>query len=131
MKWIRLGLPFTMLLLALAGCGGGGAELDARVLQLSVGYSVDGPASATMSGGQGAASGGAEVECRMAEGNEQIIGEATADEVGAFEMELDPSAFPQRVPDADAFSRFNETVECRPEGGSWIHPLRQPQISIE
>jgi hypothetical protein len=114
----------------LAACGGGGAQLDARVLELSLVYSVQGPTMARMSGERGAATAGATVECRLATGDKPMLGETTANEFGAFEMTLDHGAFPRRVPTADEFRSFNETVECRPAGGSWVSPLKQPVLRV-
>src|SRR5690606_7029858 len=70
--------------LLLVACGGGGPQLDARVLQLSVSYTVEGPSSAELRGDTGAASAGAEVECRLTTDGKPLVGEATANEVGAF-----------------------------------------------
>lgn len=114
----------------LAACGGGGPQLDARVLQLSISYTVEGPASAELRGDTGAAAAGAEVECRLTTDGEPKVGEATANEVGAFTMELDHTRFPERIPNAEEFSTFNEIIECRPKGGSWDSPLRPPEIRV-
>jgi hypothetical protein len=122
--------PFMLAILLPAACGGGGAQLDARVLELSLVYSAQGPTMAQMTGERGAATAGATVECRLASGEKPILGEATANEFGAFEMTLDHSAFPRRVPTADEFRSFNETVECRPAGGSWVNPLKQPVLQV-
>lgn len=116
--------------LIIAGCGGGGPQIDNRVLQLSISYSTGGPVAAQMSGGRGAASAGSSIECRIADGERDVIGRATANQFGAFTMELDHTAFPERAPSAEEFRTFNEVVECRIEGGSWRHPLRPPQIQI-
>ena len=113
----------------LAACGGG-ARLDDRVLQLSVVYSVEGPVHAEMIGSRGAASAGREIECRLTTGDKPIVGEAVADEVGAFRMELDHTLFPERVPSADEYREFNKSIECRPSGGSWVHPLRPPSLRV-
>jgi hypothetical protein len=120
----------SLLIALIAACGEGGAQLDARVLQLSVDYSAQGPTMARMTGERGAATAGATIECRLATGGKPSLGETTANEFGAFEMTLDHAAFPQRVPVGDEFRAFNETVECRPRGGSWVSPLRQPVLRI-
>lgn len=132
MKTRRTILVLTVMLIALviAGCGGGGPQIDNRVLQLSISYSTGGPVAAQMSGGRGAASSGSSIECRMSEGDDDVIGRATANQFGAFTMELDHTAFPERAPSAEEFGTFNEIVECRIEGGPWRNPLRQPQIQI-
>lgn len=126
----QLVLSLALLGLLLAGCGGGGPKLDARVLGLSVVYSANGPVSAEMTAGRGAATANADVECRLTTGDKPIIGTATANQFGAFTMPLDYTAFPQRVPTADEFRTFNDTVECRPQGGDWVTPLRPPQIRV-
>lgn len=125
----RTGILIVLLAVIVASCRGG-TELDARVLQLSIAYSADGPVAAEIIGGRGAASGTTDVECRLAEGDQQIIGLATSNQFGGFTMPLDQTAFPQRIPTADEFATFNEIVECRPEGGSWVHPLQQPSIMV-
>lgn len=118
-------LAFTLLV----ACGGG-AKLDDRVLQLSVTYSAEGPILATMQGDRGAATSGATVECRLTTEGKPLVGQATADQFGAFEMTLDHTEFPDRLPSADEYREFNETIECRPKGGSWETPLRQPVIRV-
>lgn len=123
-------LMFALIVLLIAGCGGGGPQVDNRVLQLSISYSAGGPVAAQMSGGRGAASAGSIVECRMSEGDGDVIGSATANQFGAFTMALEHTAFPERAPSAEEFQTFNEIIECRIEGGPWRHPLRQPQIQI-
>lgn len=125
----RLVLPVALLALLLAACGGG-ARLDDRVLQLSMVYTVEGPVRAEMIGTRGAASAGREVECRLTTGDKPIVGKAVADDVGAFRMELDHTLFPERIPTADEYRTFNQTIECRPIGGSWVHPLRQPSLQV-
>lgn len=117
--------------LLLNGCGGGGPEIDARVLQLSLTYSIDGPRAGTVNGDKGAATSGAEVECRLTGGDKPQIGTATAGETGAFEMDLDLASLPQQLPDGDTYNQLNESVECRSGDGSWKHPLRQPVLQIE
>ncbi len=131
MNWrLQSLLLATMVVFLLAGCRGG-EELDNRLLQLSLVYSIEGPKSGTMDGTTGAATGGAEVECRMAEGEKLLIGSTTANERGAFLMDLDASFFPPRLPGSDDFQLLNETVECRPAGGAWSHPLKPAKIEIE
>lgn len=115
----------------LSACGGGGPTIDARVLQLNLTYSFDGPSAAVLSAGDGAASAGSEVECRLTAGGRPLIGSAVAGETGAFEMPLDLELLPQQLPDGDTFRRLNETVECRSGNGSWANPLRQPLLQIE
>ena len=117
------------LLLLLAACGGG-EKLDARVLELSVTYSAGGPVAAEMSGDPGAATSGTTVECRLTGEDKPVVGEAVANEFGAFEMTLDHTEFPQRLPSADEYTTYNDTIECRPKGGSWENPLRQPVIRV-
>ncbi len=117
------------LLLLLVACGGG-AKLDDRVLQLSMTYTAEGPIEARMIGERGAATADVTVECRLTSGDRPSLGEATANEIGAFEMELDHTKFPERLPSAEEFRTFNETIECRPEGGEWVNPLRQPALRV-
>ncbi len=117
------------LLLLLVACGGG-EKLDDRVLQLSVTYTSEGAIKAEMVGDRGAATSGKNVECRLTTGDKPIVGQTTANEFGAFQMALDHTAFPERIPSGEAFKTFNETIECRPRGGSWVSPLRQPLIRV-
>lgn len=119
------------MLLLLAACGGGGPSLDNRVLQLNLTYSISGPVEAILSGGNGAAAAGAEVECRLTASGRPVVGVAVASDTGAFEMELDLELLPQQLPDNDTFQRLNDTVECRSGSGSWSNPLRQPVLRIE
>ncbi len=116
---------------ALSACGGGGPSIDARVLQLNLTYSFDGPTKAVLSAGNGAASAGSAVECRLTANGKPVIGTAVAGETGAFEMALDIEQLPQQLPDNDTFRRLNETVECRSGDGPWANPLRQPLLKIE
>lgn len=116
--------------LLLAACGGGGPRLDDRVLQLSITYTVDGPASAELTGSRGAATAGADVECRLTTDGEPLVGEATANQFGAFTMPLDHTRFPPRIPNAEEFKTFNEIIECRPDGGQWVSPLRPPLVRV-
>ena len=108
----------------------GGEKLDARVLELTITYSAEGPILATVTGDRGAATGGATIECRLATGEKPLLGQSTANQFGAFEMTLDHTELPDRIPSADEFPTFNETVECRPSGGDWESPLRQPVIRV-
>jgi hypothetical protein len=101
------------------------------VLQLNLTYSFDGPSAAVLSAGNGAASAGSEVECRLTAGGRPVIGTAVAGETGAFEMPLNLELLPQQLPDSDTFRRLNETVECRSGDGPWANPLRQPRLEIE
>ena len=126
---IRRLFPLALLALFLVGCGGG-EKLDGRVLELSVTYNAEGPILATMNGDRGAATGGATVECRLTNGDKPLVGQATANQFGAFEMTLDHTLFPDRLPSADEFGTYNETIECRPRGGSWESPLKQPVIRV-
>ncbi len=119
----------AVLSMVLVACGGG-EKLDGRVLELSVTYSAEGPVLAMMHGDRGAATGGATVECRLTTGDKPLVGQATANEFGAFEMTLDHTEFPDRLPTADEFSTYNETIECRPSGGSWETPLKQPVLRV-
>ena len=124
--------PFYFLALLtvfLVACGGG-ERLDARVLELSVTYSAQGPVLAEMHGDRGAVTGGATVECRLTAGEKPVVGQATANQFGAFEMTLDHTQFPDRLPSADEFATYNETIECRPRGGSWENPLKQPVVRV-
>lgn len=118
-----------LLLLFVVACGGG-ERLDARVLELSVTYSATGPVLATMTGDRGAATSGTTVECRLTTRDRPLVGQATADQFGAFEMTLDHTKFPDRLPSADEYATYNETIECRPQGGSWERPLKQPVIRV-
>lgn len=129
MRRSRLWMLVSLVPLLLASCGGG-EKLDARVLELSVTYSVEGPILAMMTGARGAATSGATVECRLTADDKPLVGQATADQFGAFEMTLDHTEFPDRAPGADEYATFNDTIECRPRGGSWESPLRQPVIRI-
>lgn len=113
----------------LVACGGG-EKLDGRVLELSLTYSSEGPILAEMHGDRGAATSGATVECRLTTGDKPLVGQATANQFGAFEMTLDHTQFPDRLPTADEFTSYNETIECRPAGGSWEHPLKQPVLRV-
>lgn len=119
----------VLLSLVLPACGGG-EKLDGRVLELSLTYSADGPVLAEMRGDRGAATGGATVECRLTTGDKPLVGQATADQFGAFEMTLDHTKFPDRLPTADEFLDYNDNIECRPRGGSWESPLKQPVIRV-
>lgn len=119
-----------LLTLPLAACGGSDPSLDARVMQLGLVYSVTGPASAMMSGGSGAAAGGALVECRYADGEQPVIGSATANDVGAFEIPLDASVFPAKLPSTAEYGQLNELVECRSGDGGWVSALRQVRLAI-
>jgi hypothetical protein len=83
-----------------------------------------------MSGGSGAASAGALVECRYAEGEQPLIGSAAADDVGAFEISLDPTPFPRKLPSTEEYATFNERVECRTGDGGWVTALRQVKLAI-
>ena len=130
MRLIHSVVLLTIVGALLASCDGGGEKLDARVLELSLVYSAEGPVMARMVGDRGAATAGANVECRLANGDKTMLGEAVANEFGAFEMELDHTAFPERVPTAEEFRTFNETVECRPSGGAWVNPLKQPVLRV-
>lgn len=119
-----------LLALPLAGCRGSDPSLDARVMQLALTYSITGPSSAMMSGGSGAASSGALVECRFADGEQPVIGSATADDIGAFEIPLDASVFPAKLPSTTEYGRLNALVECRAGGGGWVSALRQVRLAI-
>ena len=119
----------ALLALLFVACGGG-KKLDARVLELSVTYSAEGPVLATMTGERGAATSGATIECRLTSEGKPLVGQATANQFGAFDMTLDHTKFPDRLPTAADFAGYNETIECRPRGGSWESPLRQPVIRI-
>ena len=127
---LSVSLLITLAVSLLAACGGDDASLDARVMQLSLTYSMQGPSTASMSGGSGAASAGALVECRYAEGDQPLLGSATANDVGAFEMTLDPAPFPQKLPSTQEYSTLNELVECRTGGGGWVTALRQVKLAI-
>jgi hypothetical protein len=118
------------LLSLLAACGGG-AKLDDRVLQLALTYTAEGPVEARMIGERGAATADTMVECRLTTGDKPLVGQATANEIGAFDMELDHAEFPERIPSTAEFTTFNETIECRPEGGAWVNPLRQPLLRVD
>ena len=120
----------AILVLPILSACGGGEKLDARVLELSVTYSAEGPILAMMTGERGAATSGATVECRLTLDDKPLVGQATADQFGAFEMTLDHTEFPDRLPGADEYATYNETIECRPRGGSWESPLRQPVIRV-
>jgi len=122
-------LFLALLGLALVACGGG-KKLDGRVLELSITYSTEGPVLATMKGERGAATGGATIECRLTAGDKPLVGQATANQFGAFDMTLDHTKFPDGLPTADEYATYNETIECRPRGGSWVSPLRQPVIRV-
>lgn len=128
---LRTFVIFTLVGLMLGSCGGGGPTIDARVLQLNLTYSFDGPTVAFLLAGDGAATSGSDVECRLTAGGRPIIGSAVAGETGAFEMPLDLELLPQQLPDSDTFQQLNETVECRSGDGSWANPLRQPRLEIE
>ena len=120
----------AIVLLPLIAACGGGEKLDARVLELSVTYSAEGPILAMMTGERGSATSGATVECRLTIEDRPLVGQATADQFGAFEMTLDHTKFPDRLPTADEYATYNETIECRSRGGSWESPLRQPVIRV-
>lgn len=124
-------LAVILIALLLTACGGGGPSIDARVLQLHLTYSINGPSAAVLVADTGAVAAGSEVECRLTAGGRPIIGTAVAGETGAFEMELDLELLPRQLPDNDTFRQLNETVECRSGDGSWANPLRQPRLEIE
>lgn len=137
-RWFGIGglsmkrlFPLIVIGLLLAACGGSGPTLDARVLQLNLTYSFDGPTIAIMNGGDGAAAAGSEVECRLTGGDRPRIGASVASETGSFEMDLNLELLPQQLPDNETFRDLNETVECRSGDGSWTNPLRQPVLQIE
>jgi hypothetical protein len=121
---ILTGLIFT-------ACGGGGPTLDNRVLQLRMTYSITGPIEAVMAGDTGAATAGAEIECRLTASGRPVLGTAIASDTGSFEMQLDLELLPRQLPDGETFHSLNETVECRSGSGSWTNPLRQPVLRIE
>jgi hypothetical protein len=83
-----------------------------------------------MSGGSGAASSGAVVECRYADGEQPVIGSATANETGAFEVSLDASVFPAKLPSTAEYEQLNAMVECRAGDGGWVSALRQVRLAI-
>ena len=116
--------------LALSACGGGGPSIDARVLQLNLTYAFDGPTKAVLSAGNGAASAGSAVECRLTASGKPVIGTAVAGETGAFEMALDLEQLPQQLPDNDTFRSLNDTVESRSGVCRWANPLRPPMLNI-
>ena len=128
MKLIIAAILVGMLL---AACGGGGPTIDARVLQLNLTYSIDGPTEAVLRGDNGAAAAGSDVECRLTSSGRPVIGFAIASDTGSFDMQLELELLPQQLPDNDTFRRLNETVECRSGDGSWSNPLRQPVLQIE
>src|SRR5690606_3376900 len=107
----RVVLLISVLLTLVVACRNSGPKLDDRVLQLSITYSTDGPRSAQMTGGRGAASPQHTVECRIASGDKPIIGRATSDPFGAFTMELDYRDLPKRPPTVDDYDSFNEIIE--------------------
>lgn len=123
-------VPTIVLALLLAACGGGGPQIDNRVLQLSISYDSSGPTNAQITGGRGAAASGAAIECRVTTGDQPTVGRSTANEFGAFTMALDHEEFPERPPGVTDFEDFNDVIECRPEDGSWTNPLRPPQVRI-
>jgi hypothetical protein len=114
----------------LASCGDSGPSLDGRVMQLAVVWDGRTPVEATLRADPGGATAGAQVSCRMTGGDGSILGRATADSQGAFLVTLDPSGFPDRLPDAAEYETFNELVECRPGDGRWTHPLKPPSIAL-
>lgn len=129
---VKQRFPFILLVtLLLVGCGGGGPSIDARVLQLQLTYSIDGPTSALVTGGDGAVSSGSDVECRLTGGGRPQVGTSVANDTGGFEMQLDLELLPQQLPDSETFERLNESVECRSGSGSWENPLRQPVLRVE
>jgi hypothetical protein len=128
LKSVLAGILVSVVLVA---CGGGGPALDARVLQLHLSYSITGPTSAVLNGGNGAARAGADVECRLTAGGRPVIGTSVASDTGSFVMDLNLELLPQQLPDGDTFRQLNETVECRSGNGSWSKPLRQPVLRIE
>ena len=128
---VKIVVSAILLLLLLAACGGGGPSLDARVLQLNLTYSFTGPTEAVLTGGDGAAASGSQVECRLSAGGRPQIGSVKAGETGAFQMELILEHLPQQLPDSETFKRLNDSVECRSGKGSWTNPLKQPVLKIE
>jgi hypothetical protein len=129
MMLVRRAALLLALPALLVACGGG-AQLDDRVLQLSMTYTAGGPVEARMVGERGAATADTMVECRLTTGDKPLVGQTTANEIGAFVMELDHTKFPERIPSTAEFATFNETIECRPEGGAWVNPLRQPNLRV-
>ncbi len=128
---LRVVLTSILIGLILTACGGGGPSLDARVLQLHLTYSIEGPTDAVMQGTGGAAATGSTVECRLTGGGRPVLGTAVANETGSFEMPLDLELMPRNLPDAETFRQLNDMVECRSGTGSWVTPLRQPMVRTE
>ncbi len=128
---MRLILISLLIGLILTACGSSGPSLDARVLQLHLTYSIEGPVEAFMQGTGGAAATGSTVECRLTGGGRPVLGSAVANETGSFMMPLDIELLPKRLPDAETFRTLNDTVECRSGSGSWVNPLRQPVVRTQ
>lgn len=128
---LRVVLTTILIGLVLTACGDGGPSLDARVLQLHLTYSIEGPTEAIMQGTGGAAATGSTVECRLTAEGRPVLGTAVANETGSFDMPLDLDLLPQRIPNAETFRQLNDMVECRSGTGSWVNPLRQPLVRTE
>jgi hypothetical protein len=116
-------------LLALAGCGDSGAELDAALLRLELRYPVSGQPDLRITGQDASAPRGATIVCRTT-GDERVpLGRADANEDGSFEIALDDAAYPMNELSGD-FMDLNRTLECRADGGPWVSPLRPPLVAI-
>ena len=129
---LALGLfagALVVILVLVARSGAGGDPLDARLLTLELAYPAGQPAVANGEGQPGAASGGATVTCRAADGH-QRLGRATAGDDGSFDVELDPAPWPLDSLTGDGAKTINDRVECRAGSGDWVTPLRQPRVRI-
>ncbi len=104
-------------------------DLRGERMQLQLTYPISAAPTALLVGGVEAAPANAEITCRMTDGL-AIVGTATADDAGAFVVDLDADAWPQSELSGDTFNAANGTIECHAAGGAWVSPLQPPRISI-
>jgi hypothetical protein len=119
-------------LAALPGCGrGNDVELDATKLTFELQYRLAGEPSANLEGLRGAAPSGASIVCRLAQDRDWRVGEGEAGQNGGFDITLDARPWPFESLAPDNLATLNQSIECRAEDGPWVHPLREPRISVE
>lgn len=104
-------------------------DLRGERMQLQLTYPISAAPTALLVGGFEAAPANAEITCRLTDGL-AIVGTATADDSGAFVVDLNADAWPQSELSGDTFSSANSTIECHAAGGAWVSPLQPPRVSI-